>query len=389
MGRTGPVRAAFLITAKDLRQRLRDRSAVLVAVVAPLALAFALGVTITGFSAGSQTFHLGLVDLDHGPAASGFSRTAKGTPVTLRDAGTLAHARRLVKSGKLDAAIVLPRGLSAATLGGAPVRIDVIGDPKNSIGTLVARSFADSYASYVRTIVVASRALGADSATAVKIAGEVGSAKSPISLGDVSTTKKNLDPKTYYAAAMAVFFLFFAVQFGISSLLNERGEGTLSRMLAAPIPRRSILGGKAMTSLALGLTSMIVLALTTRYALGAHWGNPLGVGALIVCAVLAATAVTALVTTLAKTAEQANAWLSIVSVVLGMLGGSFFPVAQAGGVLTILSKLTPHAWFLSGLQDLSSGGALSVIVQPALVLLVIAGACGAVALLRIRRLIEP
>jgi len=160
-------------------------------------------------------------------------------------------------------------------------------------------------------------------------------------------------------------------------------------MLAAPIPRRSILGGKAMTSLALGLTSMIVLALTTRYALGAHWGNPLGVGALIVCAVLAATAVTALVTTLAKTAEQANAWLSIVSVVLGMLGGSFFPVAQAGGVLATLSKLTPHAWFLSGLQDLSSGGALSVIVQPALVLLVIAGACGAVALLRIRRLIEP
>jgi ABC-2 type transport system permease protein len=389
MQRAGPVRAALLITAKDLRQRLRDRSAFLVAVVAPLALAFALSVTISGFSAGSQTFHLGLVDLDHGPAASGFSRAAKGTPVTLRNAGTPARARKLVKSGKLDAAIVLPRGLSLATLGGAPARIDLIGDPKNSIGMLVARSFADSYVSYVRTIAVASRALGTDSAGTVKVAGEVAAAKSPISLGDVSTTKKNLDPKTYYSAAMAVFFLFFAVQFGISSLLNERSEGTLSRMLAAPIPRRSILGGKAMTSLALGLTSMVVLALTTRYTLAAYWGNPLGVGALIVCAVLAATAVTALVTTLAKTAEQANAWLSIVSVVLGMLGGSFFPVAQAGGVLATLSKLTPHAWFLSGLQDLSSGGALSVIVEPALVLLAIAAVCGAVALVRIRRLIEP
>jgi hypothetical protein len=64
MHRIGPVRAAFLITAKDLRQRLRDRSAFLVAVVAPLALAFALGVTISGFSAGSETFQLGLVDLD-------------------------------------------------------------------------------------------------------------------------------------------------------------------------------------------------------------------------------------------------------------------------------------------------------------------------------------
>jgi ABC-2 type transport system permease protein len=134
---------------------------------------------------------------------------------------------------------------------------------------------------------------------------------------------------------------------------------------------------------------MTMLALITRYALGAHWGNPLGVAVLIVCAVLAATAVTALVTTLAKTYEQANAWLSIVSVVLGMLGGSFFPVAQSGGVLALLSKATPHAWFLNGLQDLSSGGALSVVVEPAIVLLAITVVCGAVALVRIRRLIEP
>ncbi len=385
------MRTAFLITAKDLRQRLRDRSAFLVAVVAPLALAFALGVTISGFSAGSKTFKIGLVDLDHGPAASNLrSASARpGSSLILRPLATAAAGRRLVADGKLDGAIVLPRGLSAASMGGSPVQIDVIGDPKNPIGALVGRSMAGSFASYMRTIQVAAKALGAGPAETIQIAGRVGSSPPSISISDTSTTKKNLDPKTYYAAAMAVFFLFFAVQFGISSLLNERADGTLARMLAAPIPRSSILAGKAMTSLALGLSSMIVLALTTSLALGAYWGNPLGVAVLIVCAVLAATAVTAFVTTLAKTSEQANAWLSIVSVVLGMLGGSFFPVAQAGGVLAILSKATPHAWFLSGLQDLSSGGAVSVIVEPALVLLGIAVVCGSVALARVRRLIEP
>jgi len=384
------VRTAFLITAKDLRQRLRDRSAFLVAVVAPLALAVALSVTTSGFSAGSTTYTIGLVNHDHGPAASGFQSATAGAPVTLLDIGTeVAAARRQVKSGKLDAAIVLPAGLSAASMGGSTVRMDVIGEPKNSIGALVARSIADSYASYVRTIAVTSRALQAGGAARARIAAEVASAKQPIAIGDTSTTHNNLDPKTYYAAGMAVFFLFFAVQFGISSLLDERRDGTLARLLAAPIPRRSILGGKVLTSLALGLTSMTVLALTTRLALGAHWGNPIGVAVLIVCAVLAAIAVTAVVTTLAKTQEQANAWLSIVSVVLGMLGGSFFPMAQAGGVLAVLSKGTPHAWFLSGLQDLSSGGALSVIVEPSLVLLGIAVVCGAVALVRVRKLIEP
>ena len=383
------MRTALLITAKDLRQRLRDRSAILVAVVAPLALAFALSVTISSFSGGGKIYKLGLVNLDRGPAAAGFLSATKGAPVSLRDTNTEAELRRQVKSGKLDAGIVLPRGLSGASMGGPSVRLDVIGDPNNTIGALVARSIADSYASYMRTIAVASRALQANGAATLRIAGMVASTKPPISVGDTSTTQNNLDPKTYYAAAMAVFFLFFAVQFGISSLLDERRDGTLSRLLAAPIPRRSVLGGKVMTSLALGFTSMTVLALASRAALGAHWGNPAGVAALIVCAVLAATAVTALVTTMAKTQEQANAWLSIVSVVLGMLGGSFFPVAQAGGVLAILSKGTPHAWFLSGLQDLSSGGALNVVIEPSLVLLGIAGACGALALVRIRKLIEP
>ena len=382
------MRATLLITAKDLRQRLRDRSAFLVAFVAPLALAFAISVTTSGFSEKGATYRIGVVNLDHGQAATAFFSAAKQAPVRLKTEKNETVARKRVKDGKLDAAIVLPRGLSATFLGGPAVQIDVIGDPGNQVGTLVARALSDSYASYARTIQLASQALG-NAAKPLEIAQKGDSLQSPVSVSDTSTTRKNLDPKTYYAAAMAVFFLFFAVQFGISSLLDERRDGTLARMLAAPIPRRSIVAAKALTSLVIGLTSMVVLALTTRYALGAHWGNPFGIGVLIVCAVLAAIGVTAFVTTLAKTQEQAGAWLSMVSIILGMLGGSFFPVAQAGGVLAALSKATPHAWFLSGLQDLSSGGALSVVIRPAIVLLSITAACSAVALVRIRRLIEP
>ena len=382
------MRATLLITAKDLRQRLRDRSAFLVAVVAPLALAFAMSVTISGFSEGGATYHIGVVNLDRGQAATAFFSAAKQAPVRLGTEKSAAAARRRVKDGKLDSAIVLPRGLSAAFAGGPSVQIDVIGDRNNQVGALVARALSDSYASYARTIQLASQALG-NAAKPLEIAQKSSSLQSPVAVSDTSTTRKNLDPKTYYAAAMAVFFLFFAVQFGVSSLLDERRDGTLARMLAAPIPRRSIVGAKALTSVVIGLTSMVVLALTTHYALGAHWGDPLGIGVLIVCAVLAATGVTAFVTTLAKTQEQANAWLSMVSIILGMLGGSFFPVAQAGGVVSVLSKMTPHAWFLSGLQDLSSGEALSSIVKPSIVLLAIAAACGALALVRVRKLIEP
>ena len=66
----------------------------------------------------------------------------------------------------------------------------------------------------------------------------------PIAIADVSTQSRQLDAGTFYAAGMAVFFLFFTVQFGISSLLDERRDGTLARMLVAPIHRSAVLGGK-------------------------------------------------------------------------------------------------------------------------------------------------
>jgi ABC-2 type transport system permease protein len=388
------VRTALLIAGNDLRQRLRDRSAILVAIVAPLVLAVVLSITIPDFSSGGVNVELGLVDLDRGQAAQQFREAIVDSPrasgfATFRSAATLAQGRRLAQSGDVSATIVLPRGLSAAVLGQRRARIDVLGNVDRPIGTLVARSLSESFASVANTIDVASAAAGATGLARARIAAGVASATPPVAIVDISSDRHQLDPKTYFAAAMSVFFLFFTVQFGISSLLDERRDGTLARMLAAPIRRSSVLLGKVLTSLALGCASMGVLALATHYLLGAHWGNPIGVAILIASAVVAATGVTALVVTLAKTDDQANAWLSIVAVVLGMLGGSFFPVAQAGGLLEMLSRITPHAWFLSGLQDLAAGGEIGIVVKPALVLLAIALASGSLALVRIRRLIEP
>ena len=63
----------------------------------------------------------------------------------------------------------------------------------------------------------------------------------------------------------------------------------------------------------------------------------------------------ALVATFARTPDQAQSWQSMVALVLGMLGGTFFPVAQAGGLLAALSLATPQAWFLRGIENLAGG----------------------------------
>ncbi len=134
---------------------------------------------------------------------------------------------------------------------------------------------------------------------------------------------------------------------------------------------------------------MGVLVAATSLLLGAEWGDPVGVGLLTVAGVIAAMSVMALIATLARTAEQAGNWQAIVAVVLGMLGGSFFPLTQAGGLIEKLSLATPHAWFLTGLGELQGGGSAVDVLPAVAAILVFAMVTGAIAFLRRDRLVQP
>ncbi len=384
------MRAAFLIAGKDLRQRLRDRSALLVAIVVPLVLASIFGLIFHNVTGGHVTFSFGLVDQDHGPAAQAFESQAlaplqRSGLIRIRPEPTVAAGRRAAEHGNVAATFVLPAGFSAAVGQGRPAQLLVLGDIDTPIGAQVAESIAQSYASRIDAARIASTALGRPA----RSPGRLAAAPAPVALTDVSTKSRQLGAGTFYAAGMAIFFLFFTVQFGISSLLEERRDGTLARMLAAPIRRSAVLAGKLLTSLVLGVLSMGVLVFTTHFLLGAQWGNPLGVAILITAGVVAATAVMALVATLARTPDQAAAWQSMVALVLGMLGGTFFRVSQAGGLLAKLSLATPQAWFLRGIENLTGGTGPSVVLGPAAAILAFAAVTGSLAFLRAGKLVAP
>lgn len=389
------MRAAWLICAKDLKARLRDRSALLIGIVVPLALAFIFNVIFSGISGGSGVISLGVVDADHGAASQAFTQQVlpavkSGGLITVHTEASAARARALAADGTLDAVIVIPAGFSTRVQAGQPASMEVIGNVDAGISAQVARSITQAYADELNRVrlsvatVVASRGGAGDTQA---LAGQAAATATPVAVSDVSAQTKQLDTKSFFAAGMAVFFLFFTVQFGVTSLLEERSEGTLARLLAAPIGRGSILGGKLLVSFLLGLISMAVLVVATSLLFGAHWGDPLGVAVLIVAAIAAAMGIMSLIATLAKNAEQAANWQSVVAVVLGLLGGTFFPVSQAPGVLSTLTFFAPQAWFLRGLGDLR-GGSLGVVWVPVLAMLGFAVVTGGLALFRLRRLAE-
>jgi ABC-2 type transport system permease protein len=382
----------LLIAANDARQRLRDRSLLLFAFVLPLALAFVFSLILGGVDDGSEVFEYAVVDEDGGRAARVFTgevlpAVAGSGAISVQTVRSAGEGRDLVEQGEVAAVFVVPQGFSAAVDSGAPAQLRVIGDVDATFGVQVARAVAEAYTADLDAVRL-SVATTHGSGDPADLAEQAAAAPAPVVVTSAAAGDRELDTKTYFSAGMAVFFLFFAVQFGVLSLLDERRTGTMARLLAAPIGRGSILGAKLLTSFGVGVVSMGMLAFATSLLLGADWGDPAGVAVLVVTGVLAATGVMAVVASLARTAEQASNWQAIIAVVLGVLGGAFFPIHQAGGPIATLSYVTPHRWFLQGLADLAGGGGVGEVWPAAVAMLVFALATGALASLRISRTVE-
>ena len=383
-------RASRTIAEKDLRQRIRDRTALLVGVVLPFALASILALTLGGAAEGDLDLDLGLVDLDGGPVADRFEQTLRAADVgTVHPLGDRDVAVRRAEEGALDAVFVLPVGFSARSTSGGGGSIEVIGSPDSDIGPLVATSIARSFAARLDGFAIAVATASETPEDGPAIADAAAQLPPAASLDISVTADEGVTPSTFTAIGMAVFFLFFTVEFGIRSVIEEREQGTLARLLAAPIRPASVLIGKGLASFVVGVLSTGLLVVATTLLLDAAWGPLIGVALLVVTGVATAVAVTGFVATFATTSNQAGNYASVVAVVGGLLGGTFFPISQAPGLLASARFLSPQGWLMEGFTELSTGGGL-VGSLPALAgTLVIGVAFGTLAWVRARRMLSP
>ena len=86
------LRTALLVAGKDLRQRLRDRSALVIAFVAPFVLASIIGLAFGGDYAFKATY--AVADADKGPVASRLHRRRPGQPRPARPGHRAPGGRR-------------------------------------------------------------------------------------------------------------------------------------------------------------------------------------------------------------------------------------------------------------------------------------------------------
>lgn len=411
------MKKVFLIAWKDLVLSFRDTAALVLMLVAPFALTLGMGFVTGRFSgaasSGVSDIPIVVIDQDQGRLGAGLldllqsedlaplvSVTVEGDPVT---------ARQAVDEDRAAASILIPPGFSQSitsaeggTVPGEVAQITLYTNPARPTSVGVIKTIVDGFLGQVEVVragtQVAVTQLLSHGLMAPQDAGRAGaeiavryaeSSEAGTSIGVNSITPSGeeveFDILAFMAPGMALMFLMFTASNGGRTLLAERAQGTLPRLLVSPTSTSQVLGGKVFGTYLTGVAQMLILIVASTLLFQLEWGDPLAVLVLVLAAVVGAVGWGLLITALAKTPGQVSAIGSAVMLTFGILGGSFISLDMMPGWFSALSKLTPNAWGLDAFTTLALGGGLADIVTPLLALLVMGAVLFTIAVVLLNR----
>jgi len=306
----------------------------------------------------------------------------------VEDIATKAQAEDLVAAGEAAAAVMIPANFTRDIDSHTPTEVEVVVDPAQPEGASIVTGIMNQVVTEVTIwgeIQFGIRTLLEETGIFADGGSDAQRAIEAQNLGVIMTTLNDMrqqpallvvseDMKgettgggitTYFAylfPGLTVMFAFFTVGMAGASLLNERDTGTLRRLMAAPLSRSAIIGGKMLAFMLLVCLQVVVLFGVARL----FFGMPLGESpaALIVLTIVLALVVAAmgmLIAALSRTAKQADSVGTILGFVLAGIGGaialSATPLSRSDGFMGVVTKLTPHAHAVEGYYRLMAENA--------------------------------
>lgn len=413
------MKKALNIAWKDLLVMFRDPSALILLLVTPfaltLAIAFAFGGLTGGGGGGTGLGNIPVVIVNHdtGELGAYLVQTFESedladllAPVVAEDE---AAARAAVDADQTAAVVVIPAGFServlsaAAAPASAPEQsvIEIYTNPTRPISAGIIRSIVDNFVGAVAAGSTAGQVTVGQLVTNGLIspqqaaqlgqeigqrAGEAAAESHPIALDSETVEgEQGFDWLTYMSPSMAVLFLMFTVTAGGRTILAERDEGTLPRMLTTPTSAVQVIGGKALGIYAKGLVQLAVLMAAGGLLFGVSWGAPSAIAPLALALVAAATGWGMLLAAYARSPGQANSVGTAITLTFAAVAGNFMPRQVLPDWLKTVSYVSPNAWGMEAFIDLTAGGTLTDVVTPIAALVVMAAVLLGVSVLAFRR----
>ncbi len=193
-------------------------------------------------------------------------------------------------------------------------------------------------------------------------------------------------PANFVIPGYLVMFVFFGAALGAETIVRERQNNTLERLMASSVRRESILGGIFTGTAAKGLIQILLFWVVGILAFNMELGNsPAAVIILSILMVIVSAAFAIMLATLVKTQRSAGSIAVLASLLLAPVGGCWWPLFLHPGWLQTLAKITPHGWAMSGFNKLMLFGAdFGDVVPEMLVLLGFSALFGIIAVWRFR-----
>lgn len=392
----------FIIGIKDLKIIFRDRAALILMLLAPFLLTLGMGL-VTGRFSGSSTgisdIPVIIVNLDKEQLGDALEEVFTGEELAGLVEPTLSEspeaARKAIDEDTAAAAIIIPAGFTRSVIPqqGAfdeepeALRIEVYANPARPTGAGIVKSIVDEFISRIEEgrisgqtsivqMIMSGRISPQEGEQAgMEMAERLEDSPSSETLAIKLNTDTNeaeaveFDVLAYLAPGMALMFLMFTVTYGGRSILAEKAQGTLPRLLVSPTQAAQILGGKVFGIFLTGVAQMLILIGATTLLFQLKWGDPLGVLVLVLAAVFGASGWGMFITAIARTPGQVASVGSAIMLIFGILGGSFINLEMMPPVVQIVSKITPNAWALDGFTTLALGGTLPHLSTPITALL--------------------
>jgi ABC-2 type transport system permease protein len=337
------------LVRKDIALFLRDRRALVVSVLTPIVIAAFFGFLFAPASGGNPVTRMkvGVVDLDGSALTKAVLESLSGDAAL--DIQTLSEekAQDLVRSGKLRAAIVFPKGFEPAATGalagiGQMPDVKLLYDPSQS---MIRPMVAGLLSQHVMQRLSRPNFTGDSKPIPFRIDGIA-----------VSAGERYNSYSHSFAGMSIQFILFMGIDAGIALLLM-RQEGMWRRLRAAPLSRAVLLGSRVTSTALIAIAILVVVYVVARVIFNVRIeGSVLGF-ALVACSFALLASTTGLMIASLGRSVGATRGVAMFSVlILVMLGGAWVPAFLFPEWLQHVTEFVPTRWAVDGLDDMTWRG---------------------------------
>jgi ABC-2 type transport system permease protein len=382
------------LALKDLTQVLQQKKSALFLLIMPLLFTWLMGLVFSQNENHDPRLPVALVIRDDGPLGASLS-------ILLDDSDTIhpveaarddaAFLEEQVRSQKLAAVVIVPTGYSQNALSGETPQLTVIVDRNTPAGQAADRSIQLATTRLLGAVQAARLSADAQGTAFENEAARqsflweaVDSAvtawlhpRARVELQAAGTTVTGRPGGfTQSSSGMLVFFSTIGMITPGYILLSERRSRTLRRMLTTDLARLEIIAGHTLAMFVICFVQVLLLTVFGQLVLGVNYWHAPG-ATFLMCTALAlwSAGLGLLISALARDENQVVLFVLGSTLVLGLLGGAFFPLDIADRAFATIGHLMPSAWAIDGFQNIIlRGGGVGSILPAAGILLAYAAA---------------